>query len=99
MHSRQGSIDQSSLQDKSRQLNQQHILLQQKLNNLSSNFHSRSASEPVSVMPPVNKQHTQFPIGSQNQPPVQSSAYIQQNSMPHGWQPAMTQNEQQYYVK
>lgn len=100
-HSRQGSVDMASLQNNSVMLNQQHLLLQKKLNTLNSNHHSRSASEPVSVMPPfLMKQHQQQ-LGLQNQPPPTSGPHhlMQQSSLPHGWQSALAPNGQQYYIK
>jgi hypothetical protein len=57
-HSRQNSFDQSYvLNNQQAMLNKQHLLLQQKLSNLTNNnsnannFHMRSMSEPVCVSP------------------------------------------------
>lgn len=99
-HSRQGSVDQTNLQTSNIMLNQQHLLLQKKLNGLS-NLHSRSASEPVSVMPPyLTKQYSHQMDQSLLQPISNQSNHIrQQSNLPYGWQSAISHNGQQYFVK
>ena len=112
-HSRQSSIDQTNMHNNSNYLSQQHLLLQQKLANLSNspfnntasqNFHSRSISEPVVTnMPPYT------PFSNQPQPhqPYTQHAQYQQNtqtlqqqfSLPYGWQAAKTETGQRYFIK
>jgi hypothetical protein len=95
LHSRQGSVDQTNVHNSSALLNQQHVLLQQRLASLNpTSLHSRSASEPVCVMPPLARQQGHFSLNGPN-----SQQLASQISMPYGWQSATTQNGQQYFVK
>ncbi len=66
-------------------------------------MHSRSASEPVSVMPNFSKQnklqnqYNYTGVYETNHQP--QTKFISQAKMPHGWQPATTQNGQPYFFK
>ena len=96
-HSRQNSIDQTSLlNNNSNAFNQQ--LLQQKLSKLNSSLHSRSISEPVSVMPPYLMAQQQA-FQNQSNLPIQPQQIPNHSSLPYGWQSARTQTGQQYFIK
>ena len=98
-HSRQNSIDQTSLlNNSSNAFNQQ--LLQQKLSKLNSSLHSRSVSEPVAVMPPyLMAQQQQAFQSNQSNLPMQPQQIQNHTPLPYGWQSARTQTGQQYFIK
>ena len=113
-HSRQSSIDQTNMHNNTNYLNQQHVLLQQKLANLHNNgsnpngfnpngqnFHSRSISEPVTSMPPYNQFAHSQPLQPFQQNTFQQNSQTLQSqlSLPNGWQAAKTETGQRYYIK